>query len=86
MMEEEFTFCPEISPRSKKISNEKTFDERLYEQGQQRLERRKEAEERKNKMLTFKPITNVKHRATHFHASVGVSVPQNHFGKFARYY
>ena len=77
---EDFTFHPEISPRSQEITNEKTFDERLYEQGQQRLKRRKEAEKRKSKILTFQPKTNVKRRTTHFHASVGVSVPQNYFG------
>ena len=79
-MKEHFTFKPEISPRSKRITNTKSFDQRLYENAQRKLQRQKDAESKKQNLLTFKPTTNVKWKSKYYHASVSVMVPQNNFG------
>ena len=81
--EDHYTFKPEISKRSQNIQNVKSFDERLYEDQKRRIIKQQHNVKLKQQLLTFTPATknsSKKWKPQHYHASVSVQVPTNHFG------
>ena len=77
--EDEFTFCPEISPRSKMIDNEADFAERLYEAGKTQLAKR--IARNRRPQFSFSPkIKRTREKPKFYNAATNVHVPQNNFG------
>eukprot|EP00946_MAST-07B_sp_MAST-7B-sp1_P000612 g612.t1 len=88
-MEDEFTFCPEISPRSERLIEkarkkegdlvESDFGERLYKRGKKQLQRRMEKSRRP--LFSFSPKTTKRARKVSFYNAITyVQVPRNNFG------